>query len=74
MLEAIVRWLRDTTWYCDWKYERFVYLGTDDKFKKVLERQDPNQFFRIGWCILFTTKSKKHAWIYHNQKTEANHG
>jgi len=74
MLEKFVLWLRDTTWYCDWKYERFEYKGTDDKFKQVLERQDPNQFFRIGWNILFTNKSKQCAWIYHNQKTEANHG
>ena len=75
MLEAIVRWLRDTTWYCDMKYERFQYKGEhDDKFQEILEKQKPNTFFRIGWYILFTNESRKCAWIYHDQKTEANHG
>ena len=75
MLEKFVLWLRDTTLYCDWKYDRFEYKGEhNDKFEEILKTQNSNQFFRIGWYILFTNKSKKCAWIYYDQKTEANHG
>lgn len=74
MLKNIIWWLRGTTLYCDLKYERYVYPGIDDKFQKILAAQQPNQFFRIGWLILFTNKSKKCAWIYSNQKEGVNHG
>lgn len=74
MWQRFIWWFKGTTTYNDLFYKRFEYKGSDDRFNKILAQQEPNRFFRIGWYILFTNESKKCAWIYCNQKSEANHG
>lgn len=75
MLQKLIWWFKGTTLYCNWKYEQYDPTGQNmEKWRKILDAQTPNQFFRIGWLILFTNKSKKVAWIYLNTREETNNG
>ena len=75
MLQKLIWWFKGTTLYCNWKYEQYIPAKANvELMKDVLAKQEPNTFFRIGWKILFTNKSRKIAWIYCDQYEEANHG